>query len=237
MVRETLMQAKDHDPDFRWRGENVSRLENLSDIAFALALSMLVASGGTPETFSDLSRFLISIVPVAAAFSVLLGIWHTHYTFFRRFGLNDRTIITYNAILIFIVLYMAYPLRFAFDSFFGFILMQFGYNDLIIKLEVDFFDSGVIIGYFAAFYAATHFILALMYGHALKQAENFELNANELALARQEKIIRLGLGVLALTVATIAYLTPLNGLAGIMLFATFVPYMIANRMHPLHKSS
>ena len=66
----------------------------LSDIVFALALSMIVSASDAPKTFSDLEGFLLSIIPVSAAFLILIAFWHSHVTFFRRFGIADRTIIS-----------------------------------------------------------------------------------------------------------------------------------------------
>ena len=237
MIRGEIIKSQglglDHDPNFNWRGQAVTRIENLSDIAFALALSMLVAGSGTPQTFQDLGRFLFSIIPVAAGFSVLLGIWHGHFTFFRRYGVADNRIIFINAALIFVVLYMAYPLRFAFDSLFAFIMMQFGNDQMMYKLGImDFDTSGVIITYFATAYAVAHFLLALMYRHALKSKELLQLSDYEITVTKREIFIRYGLALLTAVVALVAYFTVLNGMAGGLLFLTFLPYMIANKIYP-----
>ena len=119
MIRGSISKGLDHDPNFRWRGEAVTRIENLSDIVFALAFGMLITAASPPQTMSDLSGFLFSIIPVTAAFAVLIGIWNHHFTFFRRYGVADKRIIFLNSILLFVVLYLAYPLRFAFDSLFA----------------------------------------------------------------------------------------------------------------------
>lgn len=236
MFRGSVSKGMDHDPDFEWRGDNVTRIENLSDIAFALALGMLVSGSGTPETFVDLKKFLYSFIPVAAAFSVLFGIWQQHFTFFRRYGLNDKKIITYNAILIFVILYMAYPLRFAFDSLFAFILMQFGNMDMMISLGINTFAaSGIIIGYFAVSYAATYILLALMYRHAFKKREEIGLNAVEINETRCEIFVLVYLGLQALIVAALAYFTKLTGFAAMIFFFSFVAHILAKRIYPTPK--
>lgn len=237
MLRGELIKSDglglDHDPNFRWRGQAVTRIENLSDIAFALSLSMLVAGSGTPQTFQDLGRFLFSILPVAAGFSVLLGIWHGHFTFFRRYGVANNRIIFINAALIFVVLYMAYPLRFAFDSLFAFVIMQFGNNQMMYELGImDFDTSGVIITYFATAYAVAHFLLALMHSHALKNKTLLSLTNYEITITKREIFIRYGLALLAAAVALIAYFTILNGMAAGFLFFTFLPYALAKKFYP-----
>lgn len=242
MIRGEIAKADfkglDHDPNFHWRGEAVTRIENLSDIAFALALSMLVAGSGTPQTFADLGGFLFSIIPVALGFILLLGIWHSHYTFFRRYGVADNRIIFLNAVLIFVVLYMAYPLRFAFDSLFAFVLMQFGDDSMMVKLGITTFSqSGVIIGYFSIAYAVAHATLALMYMHVSKKRELLALNTYELAVTRREITLRIGMCLLALVAAGLALFTLLNGFAGFVISLTFIPKIIARLRHPLPKTA
>jgi len=233
MFRKEVAKGMDHDPEFNWRGENVTRIENLSDIAFALALSMLVAGSGTPETFADLKKFLYSFIPVAAGFSVLFGIWRQHFTFFRRYGLNDKAILTLNTLLIFVVLYMAYPLRFAFDSLFAFVLLQFGNRDMMVSLGIsNIGQSGVIVGYFALAYGTAHYLLALMYRHAKKKTAELGLNTFEITQTKREIFILVFLGCQALLVAILAYFTSLNGFAGMLFFFSFIPYILADRIYP-----
>lgn len=74
---------------------------------------MLISGVAAPRDVPGLREFLINIVPTALGFTVLLSLWHGHYTFFRRYGVADKTIIFLNAVPIFVVLFMAYPLRFA----------------------------------------------------------------------------------------------------------------------------
>ena len=73
----------------------MTRIENLSDIAFALALGMLISGVDAPQSFEDLIRFLIYIIPAALGFAILLQVWTAHYTFFRRYGVADKRITFY----------------------------------------------------------------------------------------------------------------------------------------------
>lgn len=43
--------------NFEWRGADVSRLENLSDIVFALVIT-LAAAQSVPMSFSELTRLM-----------------------------------------------------------------------------------------------------------------------------------------------------------------------------------
>lgn len=237
MIRDSLSELKglDHDPDFRWRGSNVTRIENLSDIVFAIALGMLITGVDAPRTLLDLRGFLINIVPTILGFCVLLGLWNGHYTFFRRYGVADAKIIILNAVLIFIVLFMAYPLRFAFDSLFGFIT-QVVTGDYTRSINLglrSYRDAAEIIVYFSLFYSAAFAVFALMQGHVLKKAELLSLNAHELAVSKQMHLVRWLQCGTTLLCAILAWFTPL-GPAAAGLMATFRPlFFFAAKRYPV----
>ena len=223
----------DHDPAFRWRGTNVTRIENLSDIVFAIALGMLVSGVDAPRDVPGLRAFLINIVPVGLGFSVLLGLWHGHYTFFRRYGVADRTIVALNAVLIFVVLFMAYPLRFAFDSLFSFIVDQAnGTEQRSMDLGVISFGvAGEIISYFACFYATAFALLALMQGHVLRRRDLLDFNPHELVVTRQLRFARWVQCAICLLVAALAWFTDLNAIAAVGLCLFGLAFMSARLIY------
>ena len=234
MLREAIGKPLDHDPHFSWRGEAVTRIENLSDIAFALALGMIVAGGfEAPRTYADMVRFMLFMVPAAAGFAVLLGIWTAHYTFFRRYGVADRTIILLNAVLIFVVLGMAYPLRFTFDSLFAWIVaLATGDLSRFEELGVmDMVTSGRIIAIFALIYAASHALVALMYRHALSRRALLALDAPELAATRAAHLRYWLAAALSLGVAALGWFSTLGGFSGAFLALTGLCGSIAKRVH------
>lgn len=237
MIRDSLKDVKgfDHEPVFRWRGESVTRIENLSDIAFAVALGMIISGVDAPRNFDQLVKFLIFSIPAAAGFSVLLGVWMSHYTFFRRYGLSDARIIMLNAVLLFLVLYMAYPLRFAFDALYGWaISMTTGDMSRNVEIGVMTFKiSGYIIAVYAFIFAACMSVLAMMYGYIAKhKTQTLGLNAYEIAVTRRDHFATWGQSILAVCVGCLGLFTSLNGFAGFLLFFTFVPKMISRKLYP-----
>ncbi|MEM0985442.1 MAG: TMEM175 family protein [Pseudomonadota bacterium] len=217
MLRDTAIRELDHEPDFTWRGQNVTRIENLSDIVFALAFGMLVASSAPPATFTELVDFLIAIVPVTAAFYLLVMIWSTHYTFFRRYGIVDNHVIVLNAILLFVVLYLAFPLRFAFDSFFGYVLLALGHPERVDAMGVSLERSGLIMGFFAAGYLVVQLLFSGLYAHALRLKASLSLSPREIALTRRTVAMTLVMSALACIVGLLAVFTDANGFAGFLI--------------------
>ena len=113
MIREHLFDKRAAaDPLFRWRGGEVSRLEAFSDAVFALTLTLLIVSLSVPQTFYELWQTFRELPVFVVCFAVLMMAWQYHYSFFRRYGLQDFITIVLNAVFLFLVLFLAYPLKF-----------------------------------------------------------------------------------------------------------------------------
>ncbi|MEM6747660.1 MAG: TMEM175 family protein [Pseudomonadota bacterium] len=224
MFRDGLTAQLDHDPKFRWRGQEVTRVENLADIVFALSLGMLVSSAEVPKSFDEIQAFLIGIVPVTAGFVAWVSVWQAHFTFFRRYALADRTVVLLNAVLLLLVLFVAYPLRFVFDSLFAWVVRAFT-GDVALFAELGLANvepgrSGIIMGYFATGYALIATILAILYIHALTHSNRLELNRDERSLTKRSIAKHMTTTLVASLVACLATYTPLSAFAGFVLFTS-----------------
>lgn len=228
-MRETIARHLDHDPDFEWRGQNVTRIENLSDIVFALALGMLLLTGAPPQTFSELVHFLISIIPVTASFAILVLIWNGHFVFFRRYALADNTIVLLNSMLLLMVLFTAYPLRFIFDGLFWYVYgaISGDYTQLLGK-EMDFANSARSMAFFGAGYAVIYALMSLMYAHALRKAALIGLSAKEAWLTRQSVWRFRGEVMIGIVVSLIAWLSPIGPFAGFLMILNWpLAYLVS----------
>lgn len=99
---------------FRMRGRDVLRVEALSDVVFGFALTLLVVSLQVPRTFDQMIDAMEEFPSFAITFFLLTAVWRTHYYFFRRYGLHDSRTIMLNTILLFVILFYVYPLKFLF---------------------------------------------------------------------------------------------------------------------------
>src|SRR5580704_3959826 len=106
------------EPYFRWRGGEITRLEAFCDVVFGFALTLLVVSLEVPRNYSELITVLRGFVPFAVCFAQLALIWRGHYIFSRRFGLEDSLTVFLNVVLLFVVLFFVYPLKFVFTFLF-----------------------------------------------------------------------------------------------------------------------
>ncbi|MEM7329488.1 MAG: TMEM175 family protein [Pseudomonadota bacterium] len=217
-MRNEIAKHLDHDPHFEWRGQSVTRIENLSDIVFALALGMMLFGGPPPQTFSELTHFLISIVPVTASFVILLVMWNAHFVFFRRYALADNTILLINSALLLMVLFTAYPLRFIFDSFFWYVIASVtGDYSQLLETEMDLRNSARSMAIFGAGYAVIYALFSFMYGHAARKAALIGLSDKEHLLTHQAVWVFRGEVAIAILVIIAALFTPMGPFAGALM--------------------
>ena len=218
MVRDPKKTKIDQDPHFRWRGDSVTRIENLSDIVFALALSLLAVASSAPATFPQLLDIFRGGFAFAFGFAILLLIWNYHYIFFRRYGLSDQRTVFLNALLLFVVLLFIYPLRFLADFIFTLIPAFFTDFTKVSEMIGGVGDGASLLIIYSFGYAAVFLIIASLYGHAASQSDALELDKDELRMTRRSRASALVQAGVALAVAALAAFTPLGPWAGPLYF-------------------
>jgi uncharacterized membrane protein len=208
MLRRALLDKQDEvdSEGFRLRGTEVSRVEGLTDGVFALAMTLMIVSVEVPGSFSDLLEAIKGLPVFAICFLALMWYWGEHYKFARRYGLNDKTTLFLNAVLLFVVLFYVYPLKFLFTLVirglvYGNIRVNGG-GPMITDPQVPllFLLYGIGFGSVAFVYLAMHW-------RALRRPE-LELTPLEVLLTRGE-IARCGgqLAVAGMSISA-AFLLP-----------------------------
>jgi uncharacterized membrane protein len=115
MIRERMIrQGIGIEEDFRLRGKEITRIEGLSDGVFAFAVTLLIVSLEVPKTFNELTDVMRGFVAFAISFFLLILVWFHQYKFFRKYGLQDNVTVWVNVLLLFLVLFFVYPLKFLF---------------------------------------------------------------------------------------------------------------------------
>ena len=119
---ESRVTIGEPDTSFRQRSHEVSRIEAFSDVVFGFSLTLLVVSLEVPHTFKELLADMRGFVPFAMCFAIFAMVWWQHHNFFRRYGLDDGVTATLNFVLLFVMLFYTYPLKFLFTGMFSHIL-------------------------------------------------------------------------------------------------------------------
>src|SRR5438132_9711515 len=97
---------------FRNRAHEVSRLEAFSDVIFGFAISLLVVSLEAPKTYEELMEMMRGMLPFALCFFIFIDMWFEHHHFYRRYALSDMPTIAINTVLLFVILFYVYPMRY-----------------------------------------------------------------------------------------------------------------------------
>lgn len=194
---------------FRWRGREVSRIEALSDAVFGFAITLLVVSLEVPRTAAELLQAMRGMVAFAACFAMLFLVWHHQYRFFRRYGLEDGVTMMLNAVLLFVVLFFVYPLKFLWGHMIGramgdpaWVLGPDGVRVPVIGAG----DAGALMVVFGSGYVAVFAIFALLHLHALRRRDELQLDALELWDTRdnvRETLLNVAIGACSIAIVLI----------------------------------
>ena len=152
---------------FRMRAREVSRIEAFSDVVFGFALTLIVVSLEVPQTFHELMKIMRGFPAFAICFAMLVWIWHEHHKFFRRYDMRDEVTIALNAVLLFVVLFYTYPLKFMFTI----LTMKGGHGSG---------DAAQLFAVYGGGFIGIFLLLFLMNGRAYQKRAELRLNAFEL---------------------------------------------------------
>jgi uncharacterized membrane protein len=183
------------------RRHEISRLEAFSDAAFAFALTLLVVSLDVPRSYADLIRTMRGLPSFACCFALLVWIWHEHNLFFRRYGLQDGATVFLNGILMFVVLFYVYPLKFMFDSMFA----QVSRDPNLTQMTLGQLSRASAIyglGFFVLF-----MIFALLYRHAYRKRDALGLTSAEVFDVQNfavHHLLSAGVGLMSMLFALLA---------------------------------
>jgi len=201
---------------FRWRGTEITRLEALSDAVFGFAITLLVVSLQVPDTFTGLMATMRGLPAFAASFALLFLVWLNQHRWFRRFGLVDGTSTFLNAVLLFVILFFVYPLKFVFQIVIAVVLGPAWYpNPDVDPLAPGQQPQMMLV--FGAGYVAVFGIFLLLNLHAYRQRDALELDEVERFETRDNMIesgMNVAVGVLSMLLAAIGgpLAAPLSGL-------------------------
>jgi uncharacterized membrane protein len=217
MIRKHLIGAgTPGEAEFRWRGEEVTRLEGFSDAVFAFTVTLLVVSLEVPKTFPQLIEVLHGFLPFSACFYLLAHVWRQHVLYFRRYGLQDTTATVLNCALLFFVLFYVYPMKFMFVKMFEQAAMEEGQVRTLFVV-------------FAGGLGAISVIFALLQWHAWRRRHDLGLDALELLQTKQALIHHNAMLLISLASATLAEIVPASwvGRTGLFYFVIPVYYFIS----------
>jgi uncharacterized membrane protein len=169
---------------FRLRGMEMTRLETFIDAAFAFAISMLViAANQVPDNIEQLLG-AFRHVPAFVASIVVLGIfWRGHWTWSRRYGLEDGISIFISWAMLATILIYIYPLKAVFESMWFF--FSNGQVGQALGTRTDA-QARALFAIFAIGFTAIALEILLLNLRAWQLREPLRLNDQERLVTRQD---------------------------------------------------
>src|SRR5580704_6912168 len=183
---------------FRWRAGEITRLEAFCDVIFGFAITLLVVSLEVPHSYAELMADMRGFLPFAACFAQLVLIWRTHYKFSRRYGLEDPYTVFLNVVLLFLVLFYVYPLKFVFTLVFS------PLTGADVGGALGWREASVLMRIYAVGFASVFVLFVLMYAHAYELRRELGLNPVEILETRsalQENALLALIGIASFLVA------------------------------------
>lgn len=214
MLRTLLHDDHEHyDSDgFRLRGLGFSRLDGFSDVVFGFALTLLVVSLEVPRDFGELHHLLAGFIPFGVSFLLLMLVWFGHFNIFRRLGTHDAGTLWLNGMLLFVILFYVYPLKFLFLSAFG----QSG------QLEIGKMQELVVL--YAGGFATIYYLFAALYANGYRQREALQFTPLERGLARNFIMEESGTATIGVLVCIVALTMPGRAATACLLFLLIAPW-------------
>ena len=210
-LRNIFLHADSEQRDvIAWRGQEITRIEGISDAVFALAITLLAVSMDVPKSFDELLVSLRGFVPFAVCFMLFFGIWSEQNQYFRRYGLHDEMTIKLNAMLLFAVLFFVYPLKFLFTILFK-SFSEINGNQMQQLLFI--FGGGFIV---------IRLLLGIMYWHANQRRAHLKLTDREsfetiTYMYRNYSVAAVGLLSIVIAAIPIRYFLSLSGLSYVLI--------------------
>jgi len=195
--------------EFRHRAHEVSRLEAFSDVIFGFAVSLLVVSLEVPKSYHELMEMMRGFLPFAVCFFLFIDIWWEHHDFFRRYALQDRAVNILNTLLLFVVLFYVYPLKFMF-------------NVALSMTQIAPGNAQVLFTLYGTGFAAIFWLIAALYGHAWQKRDALQLNDVERIDTLEsilDNVCMGAFGFLSLVLANLGY----DNFAGLIYYLIAVP--------------
>lgn len=203
--------------EFRHRAHEVSRLEAFSDVIFGFAVSLLVVSLEAPKSYHELMEVMHGFLPFAICFFIFIDIWWEHHDFFRRYALQDRVINIVNTLLLLVVLFYVYPLKFMFTIAINAMEGQ--------KTSFPAGAARTLYTLYGVGVLAVFWLLGAMYLHAYRRRGALQLNDVERIDTLESVLDNLAMGTFGLLSLLLANLGFLN-LAGLIYYGIAIPKTI-----------
>lgn len=181
-MREIINKRLAHSEDINYRGAKSSRLDNLTDAVFGIAITLLIFNLKNPDSFSQLLAFTKTLPAFLISIAFLMLIWYEHLRFSEVYSMKDTTLTVINTLFLALVIFYVYPLRFL-----TIFLTNFFFQT---EVEMNIRNEEVpeLMIYYGFIAAALYFLVFLLYLRAKALKGTLQLNSYEIFYTDAHKI-------------------------------------------------
>jgi uncharacterized membrane protein len=212
-LRDRLPLAPQREQHFRWRGNEISRVEGFTDAVFAFAVTLLVVALEVPHTFDGLMDVVRGFPAFVICFTLLMTFWNAHYSYHRRYSIESAFSRVMTMAIIVLVLFFVYPLKFLFTyvtvNLFGLDMQNVPHIETLAEGRMLYLIYG--LGF-----AGVWGLYAVLYAHALSLRTQLQLDAVEVLLTRSSLAAYLIYVAVCLLSIALAMLTTNTWLPGVI---------------------
>jgi len=174
MLRKEITKNRDQDPRITYRGQGSSRLDNLTDAVFGIAITLLIFNLSNPNSFQDLLTFTKTLPAFLISIAFVILIWNEHVNFSAMYGIHDIRLAILNTAFIALVIFYVYPLRF----------LTLFLTNFFFSTDIEINIRGEEVPYLMIYYGFIAFglylVLFLFYQRVWSMKNELQLNAFEM---------------------------------------------------------
>jgi uncharacterized membrane protein len=181
-MRNEVNKNRYHDPRIIYRGTEPTRLDNLTDAVFGIAITLLIFNLSNPNSFGSLITFTKTLPAFLISIGFLVLIWNEHLRFSEIYTLKDSRLVFLNTLFIALIIFYVYPLRFL-----TLFLTSFFFN-IEIGMSIKAHEVPDLMIYYGFIAFGLYFTVFLFYLRAYRLRKELGLNDFELFYTRQQKV-------------------------------------------------
>lgn len=155
------------------RSAQSTRMDNLTDAVFGIAITLLIFNLANPNSYADLIQFTKTLPAFLISIAFLILIWREHTDFSKIYGLDDTWIVIMNTLFLALVIFFVYPLRF----------LSLFLTKIFFQINLDISISGADVSdlmiYFSFIVFAIYFLVFMFYLRAEKIKAQLKLTDYE----------------------------------------------------------
>ena len=182
-LRARLPLAPKREQNFRWRGNEITRVEGFTDAVFAFAVTLVVMALEVPHTIDGLLDVVRGFPALVICFTLLMMFWTAHYRYHRRYGLEDSFTRVLTMSIIVLVLLFAFPLKYLFTMLTVQIFQLHMHDAPQIKSAAE---GDILYLIYGLGFGGVWSTYGLLYWHAWRKRAELELNETEMMLTRAD---------------------------------------------------